>query len=82
MAMSKQASREWPHNGQPSKRHVWKETKTFSNGNHSSHCERCGRHFNAFADTRGSVYCYPTVEWMANHPSDDGMLGERKTPFG
>jgi hypothetical protein len=82
MAMSKASLREWPHNGQPSSRHVWRETGTYSNGNHSSRCDRCGRGFNAFADTRGPVYCYPSKEWLASHPGDDGMLGAVRTPFG
>lgn len=68
---------EWPHNGQPSSRHVWKETWTHPTqaGNYSSRCLRCGRGFNSFADTRGPVYCYPTKEWMRDNPSDDGREG-------
>ena len=82
--MAKPNLKEWPWNNRPSSRHVWQETwtSTMQAGNHSSRCARCGAGFNAFADTRGPVYCYPTKEWMAAHPEDDGMLGERRTPFG
>ena len=76
MAMSKADRRTWPHNGQPSRRHVMKETWTHpTNGNYASKCQRCGRSFNAFADTRAPVYCYPTGEWLAANPSDDGKTG-------
>ncbi len=40
--MRKELAREWPHNCQPSALHKWKERQTFSNGNHSSDCLRCG----------------------------------------
>ena len=84
MAMSKAKLREWPHNGQPSPRHVWKEFRTESHtgGGHSARCERCASYFNSRADTRGPVYCYPTAEWMAAHPDDNGWAGAVKTPFG
>jgi len=63
------AVRDWPHNGRPSSRHVWK-------------CLRCGATFNSTVDACGPIYCVPGKEWMIAHPDDDGMLGERKTPFG
>jgi hypothetical protein len=42
----------------------------------------CGCHYNTRVGGTAAVYCYPTKEWMAAHPDDDGMLGERKTRFG
>ena len=79
MAMSKAQLREWPWNNQPSKRHVWGK-HTFKNpttnwSGYAATCERCGRHFNERADTRAPVYCYPTAEWLAAHPNDDGKTG-------
>lgn len=72
----------WPHNNAPSARHVWKETWTHpTNGNYSARCARCGRSYNAFADTRGPVYCVPTPAWLVEHPEDDGRAGVGDTKF-
>lgn len=75
MAMSKAALREWPHNQQPSKRHVWKFIKITERAGAVEHCQRCGSHFIEKADTRGPVYCYPTPLWLKQHPTDDGKEG-------
>ncbi len=80
MAMSKATLRTWPHNGQPSKRHVWKELGLSKVGNgYCAICLRCGRFFNSVADTRGPVYCYAKPEWIAANPADNPKLG--KPPF-
>ncbi len=73
----------WPHNGRPSSRHEWKEQGFTKQGNgYISHCQRCGCRFHSVADTRAPIYCYPSREWMAVHPDDNGWLGESKTAFG
>ncbi len=78
MAMSKAKMREWPWNGRPSSRHVWKVASQ-----NVDYCERCGTRFHRIADgPSGAIYCSPTPQWIAAHPDDDRMLGERKTPFG
>lgn len=68
----------WPHNGQPSNRHKWRvvHQDTHGQGAFTEKCDRCGRSFNTRADTRGPVYCYPTAEWGAANPADDGALGD------
>ena len=81
MAISKQTLREWPWNNRPSSRHVWAQVHS-PRGEHIERCKRCGSCFVARADTTAAVYCYPKAEWMAANPTDDGLLGERKTPFG
>lgn len=73
--ISKAAMRQWPNNGQPSKRHVWKFIRMSDSAGAVEHCQRCGRHFIEKADTRGPVYCYPTPEWLRDHPEDDGKQG-------
>ncbi len=76
MAISKSKMREWPHNGQPSKRHVWKELGLTKIGNgYRATCLRCGCSFHSVADTRGPVYCFAKTEWLADHPDDDRRLG-------
>ncbi len=75
MAMSKKQLREWPWNGQPSKRHVWKVLRWSQLTGSVERCERCDRTFVEKADTRGPVYCYPTPEWLKTHPGDDGKTG-------
>ena len=76
MGMSKAQLREWPHNQQPSKRHVWKYLRGIGTYTGAvERCQRCERTFVENADTRGPVYCYPTAEWMAAHPEDDGKQG-------
>ena len=70
---------EWPHNNQPSSRHVWGPGRykgaTQNWSGYSATCERCGRIFNERADTTAPIYCYPKAEWMAAHPLDDGKQG-------
>lgn len=66
MAMSKKEMREWPFNGMPSKRHVWRVAHQ-----NVDVCDRCGARFYRVADARGAIYCYPKPEWLANHPNDD-----------
>lgn len=68
---------EWPHNNRPSSRHVW---KVKSQG--VDVCLRCNSSFIHQCGGTGPVYCFPSAEWLAEHPDDDRMLGERKTPFG
>lgn len=81
--MSKASLREWPHNGQPSSRHVWKELGLTKEGNgYRSMCLRCECRFHSVADTRGPIYCYPSKEWLAAHPDDNGWLGAVSTAFG
>jgi hypothetical protein len=75
--MKKQQLREWPWNNRPSKRHVW-----YCKSQTTDACHRCGTSFYRPGGGSGAVYCYPTAQWMQDHPSDDGMLGERRTPFG
>lgn len=75
MAMSKKALREWPWNNQPSKLHRWKFIRMTEHTGAVESCERCGSHFIERADTRGAVYCYPTPDWLAEHPDDNGKTG-------
>lgn len=76
MAISKNALRSWPHNGQPSALHEWKSVGMGTGvGGYTAKCDRCARTFIERADTRGPVYCYPTPQWTADHPADDGALG-------
>jgi hypothetical protein len=71
----------WPWNNRPSSRHVLKVT--FQNGGvFGETCQRCGSHYNTRADATAPVYCFPSKAWLAAHPDDDGLLGERRTPFG
>lgn len=65
----------WPWNNRPSSRHQFKEISTGGIGGHSAKCQRCGSVFVERADTTAAVYCYPSKEWMAEHPHDDGALG-------
>jgi hypothetical protein len=79
--MSKAQANQWPWNNRPSSRHVFKVT--FQNGSEFGEtCERCGTHYNTRVGGTAPVYCYPTKGWLGAHPADDGLLGERKTPFG
>lgn len=79
--MAKVDTSKWPWNNRPSNRHRFKVV--FQNGNEfGEKCQRCGCHYNTRSGGTAAVYCYPTAEWMALNPADDGMLGERKTPFG
>lgn len=59
----------------PSKRHLWKYLGHSERAGTIEHCERCGSHFLEKADTRGTVYCYPTPTWLKAHPNDDGLTG-------
>ena len=77
MSMSKAQLREWPWNNRPSKRHVW-----YVKSQGADACHRCGCVYIRQSGGSGPVYCYPTPAWFKEHPDDDGMLGERKTPFG
>ena len=47
----------WPHNGQPSSRHVWKETWTGldTGSGHASVCLRCDRRFNHARQNHSSL---------------------------
>lgn len=75
--MKRSALSSWPHNGQPSALHQWKEIRTGSatGSGHTARCSRCGACFIERADTRGPVYCFPTPAWLAEHAADDGALG-------
>ncbi len=76
MAMSKAQLREWPWNNRPSAKHVW-----YVKSQGVDSCHRCGCSYIRRLGGSGPVYCFPTSQWLAEHP-DDTMLGERKTPFG
>ena len=79
--MPKADRNHWPFNNRPSSRHDFKVT--FQNGNEFGEtCQRCGYHYNTRSGGTAAVYCYPTKAWLAAHPEDDGLLGERKTVFG
>lgn len=71
--MAKPDKSKWPWNNRPSSRHVMKVTFL------GETCQRCGTHYNTRVGGTAAVYCYPTSEWMAAHPTDDGLLGERRT---
>lgn len=75
MAMSKAQMQEWPWNNRPSPKHVW----TVKGNN--DHCARCKSTYIRAAGGTGPVYCFPSKEWLAEHPGDT-MLGPVKTPFG
>lgn len=81
---SKPDMTKWPDNGQPSSRHVWRVTWNGldTGSGHAERCDRCGRGFNSRVDARGPIYCFPSREWMASNPQDNGMLGESRTAFG
>ena len=70
--ISKASLKEWPWNGRPSKRHVWKAASQ-----DVDYCLRCGTRFHRIADAGGAIYCFATPEWRAAHPEDDGKEGER-----
>jgi hypothetical protein len=79
--MAKVDTSKWPWNNRPSSKHQFKVT--FQNGNEfGEKCHRCGCSYNTRVGGTAAVYCSPTKQWMAEHPEDDGMLGERRTPFG
>jgi len=79
--MTKLDRTKWPWNNRPSSKHVFKVTFQHA-GEFGETCQRCGCHYNTRSGGTAPVYCYPTRQWLADHPSDDGLLGERKTPFG
>lgn len=64
------ARTQWPWNGRPSSRHVWKVASQ-----NVDFCERCGTRFHRIADASGAIYCAPTPEWLASHPDDDRKEG-------
>lgn len=79
--MNKRDLSQWPHNNRPSNRHQFKVT--FQHGSEFGEtCQRCGCHYNTRSGGTAAVYCHPTKDWLAAHPADDGLLGERKTVFG
>lgn len=77
MGKMKALLHEWPWNNRPSARHVW-----YVKSQNVDACKRCGTFFYRPGGGTGAVYCFPTPQWLKEHPEDDGMLGERKTPFG
>ena len=74
--MNKAQLREWPWNNRPSAKHVW-----YVKSQNVDACHRCGCHYIRSGGGSGPVYCFPSKEWLADHPGDT-MLGPVKTPFG
>jgi squalene cyclase len=70
MAMSKAQLRQWPWNNRPSARHVWR-----CDGQHVDVCDRCGSRYYRPGGGSGAVYCYPTPDWLRDHPEDDRKQG-------
>lgn len=68
--MSKAQRVNWPWNGRPSARHIWRVA-----GQDVDACARCGTRFLRTHDARGAIYCVPTPAWLQAHPEDDRKEG-------
>jgi hypothetical protein len=79
--MAKPDTSKWPWDNRPSSKHRFKVV--FQNGSEfGEKCQRCGCYYNTRSGGTAPMFCYPTFDWMMANPTDDGLLGESRTPFG